>query len=178
MTQLTDRPDRYGLVSRVLHWGMAAMFAAQFLSAWAHWALPREDALRGILWSWHFDLGMTLFILVLLRGAWGLANLARRPSHSGLMGQATAIGHLAIYALMVIVPLVRIVAGAGGEHGLHYLGLQIFPARETPIAWTQAVAEWHGEMGWILAVLVLGHIAVAVLWHRVVRHDDVLSRMA
>lgn len=178
MTQLTDRPDRYGLVTRMLHWGMAALFAAQFLSAWAHWALPRGNDLRGMLWSYHTDLGMTLFLLVLLRGAWGLANMRHRPSETGLAGQAAVAGHLALYALMVVVPLMRIVAAAGGTRGFSYLGMPIFAARETEIAWTQAVAEWHGEMGWLLALLVLGHIAVAVLWHRVVRHDDVLSRMA
>ena len=41
MTSITDSPDRYGLVSRFFHWGMAALFAAQFASAAAHWALPR-----------------------------------------------------------------------------------------------------------------------------------------
>ena len=51
MTQLIDRPDRYGLVTRLFHWGMAALFAAQFASAAAHWALPRENPLRETLWT-------------------------------------------------------------------------------------------------------------------------------
>ena len=178
MTNLTDSPDRYGLVSRAFHWGMAALFAAQFLSAAAHWALAKESTLRDALWSYHVNLGTTLFLLVLLRGVWGLLNLKKRPGHSGLMGKAAAAGHIALYALMVIVPAVRLIAAAGGKRGLSYFGIEIFPARETAIAWTQSAAEWHGEMGWILAVLVLGHIAIAVVWHRLIKRDDVLSHMA
>ena len=178
MTHLLDRPDRFGTVSRTFHWGMAALFALQFLSAGARWALPRENALRETLWSYHQTLGMTLFLLVLLRGAWGLYNLRARPGHGGLVGRAAVAGHAAIYALMIFVPAVRILAAAGGTRGLSYLGLQIVPPRETAIAWTQPLAEWHGEAGWILAALVLGHIAMAVGWHRMVKRDGVLSRMA
>lgn len=175
---LTDQPDRYGSVSRALHWGMAALFVAQFVSAAAHWALPRENALREALWSYHSTLGVTLFLLVIVRGAWGLMNLSRRPTHEGLMGRAAKAGHAALYALMVIVPLMRLIAAAGSKRGLNYLGLEIFPAREAEVAWMQAAAELHGELGWVLALLVLGHIAVAVVWHHMVQRDDTLRRMA
>lgn len=178
MGNLSDRPDRFGPVSRSLHWSMAALFALQFLSAAGHWALPRESAVRETLWSYHVDLGVTLFLLVLLRGAWGLWNLRQRPRHSGLSGRAATAGHAALYALMVIVPAVKVLAAAGGTRGLSYLGLSIFPARETAIAWAQVAAGWHGAMGWTLAALVLGHIVMALGWHRFIRRDDVLSRMA
>lgn len=178
MTKFIDSPDRYGLVSRVLHWGMAALFAAQFLSAAAHWALPRENALRETLWSYHVNLGVTLFLLVLLRGVWGLLNLSRRPTESGLMGYAANAGHAGLYALMVIVPLIKIIGSSGGTRGFSYLGIEIFPARDVAIAWTKSISEWHGTLGWILAVLVIGHIAAAILWHQVIKRDDVLKRMA
>lgn len=157
---------------------MAALFAAQFLSAGAHLSLPRENALRETLWSYHTTLGMTLLLLVLLRGLWGLANIPRRPPHHGNVGRAAVAGHVALYALMVVVPLVRLIAAAGSTRGFSYLGIQVFPAREVDVAWMQVAAEWHGEMGWLLALLVLGHIAMAMFWHRLVRNDGVLDRMA
>lgn len=178
MTRLTDTPDRFGAITRFLHWGMALLFAAQFLSAAAHWALPRENAIRETLWSYHYTLGTTLFLLVLLRGAWGLANLPRRPAHSGRVGQAAVAGHAALYALMVVVPATRLLAAAGSDRGFSYLGLQIFAPHETEIAWMQAPSELHGELGWVLALLVLGHIAMAVIWHRLIQRDGTLQRMA
>lgn len=178
MLHLSDKPDRFGLVSRVFHWGMAALFAVQFSSAAAHWALPRYNVLRETLWSYHIDLGLTLFLLVLLRGAWGLWNLRQRPASSSLTGQAATAGHAALYLLMAIVPALKILAAAGGTRGLGFLGLTLFPARETVVAWTQVATEWHGVMGWMLATLVMGHMVMAVGWHRLIKRDDVLRRMA
>jgi len=178
MATLSDSPMRYGVISRVLHWGMAALFAAQFLSAAAHWALPRENALREALWSYHSDLGATLFLLVMVRGIWGLVNIPNRPKHSGTMGLAATAGHIGLYGLMVIVPASRILAAAGGTRGYSYLGFEIFAPNDTKIAWTQVAAEWHGEMGWILALLVLGHITFAVVYHKLIRKDGVYQRMA
>ncbi len=178
MTRLTDNPDRYGLVSRMFHWSMAALFAMQFLSAVAHWALPRENSLRETLWSYHTDIGVTLLLLVLLRGAWGLWNLGNRPAEAGPMGSAAKAGHAGLYALMVIVPAIKIIGSAGGTRGFSYLGFQIFLARDTAVMWTEKIAEWHATLGWILAVLVLGHISAAVIWHRLIKRDGVLKRMA
>lgn len=178
LADIWDRTDRYGLVTRTLHWGMAVLFVAQFLAAAARLLLPRENAVREALWSYHPTLGMTLFLLVLIRGMWGLANLPRRPPHSGALGRAAVAGHVAIYALMIVVPATRILAAAGSERGLAYLGMVIVPPREAEIAWTQIPAEWHGEMGWMLALLVLGHIAMATIWHQAIQRDGTLKRMA
>lgn len=178
MTELADSPVRFGQISRGFHWSMAALFALQFLSAAAHWALPRENALRDTLWGYHVNLGITLFVLVLLRGAWGLLNLGNRPTHSGRMGQMATAGHAVLYALMVIVPAVKIIAAVGGTRGFSYFGIPVIAPRETAIAWTQAAAEWHGQMGWALAALVLGHIVMAIGWHRFIKRDDVFQRMA
>lgn len=177
MARFLDNPERYGTVTRSLHWGMAVLFLFQFIAAAAHWALPEENVVREALWSYHPDLGITLFLLVLVRGLWGLFNVAERPSHPGRLGRAAVIGHLALYALMVVVPAVRILASAGSDRGLVYLGVTIVPARETEIAWMQVPAEWHGEMGWILALLVLGHVAMATIWHHLIQRDNVLRRM-
>lgn len=178
MSDLCDRPERYGVISRALHWGMAALFLLQFASAAARWGLPRENGLREALWSYHVPLGITLFILVLLRGVWGLINLNRRPSHAGTMGQMAKSGHAVLYGLMILIPGVRILAAAGSERGLSYLGMTIFTPREAEIPWTQVAAEWHGEMGWILLLVILGHITMAVGWHHLVQRDATLTRMA
>jgi len=162
----------------MFHWGMALLFAAQFLSAAAHWALPRENALRSTLWSYHTNLGATLFLLVLLRGVWGLINLSRRPKSVGAAGQLAKAGHLALYGLMVLVPSFKLLSMAGGTRGFSYFGMQVFTPRTTEVAWMQWLGDWHGELGWVLALLVLGHIGAALIWHRLIQRDDILDRMA
>lgn len=175
---LADQPTRYGPVTRALHWGMALLFAAQFASAATHFFLPRENELRQTLWSYHTDLGVTLFVLILLRGVWGLMNLSKRPPlHGGLIGRAALAGHTLLYVLMVAVPASRILAAAGGTRGLSWFGLPVIPARETEIAWLDSLSEWHGEMGWLLAFTIIGHIAMALVWHTAMKRDGTLRRM-
>lgn len=101
-------------------------------------------------------LGTTLFPVALLRGVWGLANIVKRPPNPASSGLPPWSGT--------------------GEFS--YLGIHIYPAREVEVAWMQAAAEWHGEMGRLLALLVLGHIAMALVWHHTVRKYGVLKRMA
>ncbi|WP_171180441.1 cytochrome b [Ruegeria sp. HKCCD8929] len=177
MSRPADRPETYDRVTRALHWGMAALLAAQFLSAAAHWGLPRGHIMWRILWSYHLPLGIALFFLVLVRGVWGLANMSRRPRHSGVMGRVAVTGHIILYTLMVVVPAVRILAAAGNKKGFNLLGISVFPDREEHVTWMRAPADWHGEMGWILGLLVAGHIAIALIWHQWIRRDDTLKRM-
>ena len=75
-----DTPERYGRVSRGFHWVMAALFAWQFTGALLYVTIG-DAALTRLIGGSHFTLGFTLFVLVLLRGVWGLANLHRRPAH-------------------------------------------------------------------------------------------------
>lgn len=114
---------------------------------------------------------------MLLRGIWGLVNINRRPSHAGLAGKAANTGHIAIYLLMIVVPGVRLLASAGGNRGLSFHGLLIFPPQPPEIPWTQIAAEWHDELGWVWALLVLGHIAIAVGWHHLIKRDASLQKM-
>ncbi|TXN01604.1 cytochrome b, partial [Methylobacterium sp. WL103] len=87
MARWLDTPERYGPVSRGFHWLMAALFAWQFTGALLYVGIG-DTALTRFVGSSHFTLGFTLFVLVLLRGAWGLANLRRRPPHPGRAGRA------------------------------------------------------------------------------------------
>lgn len=71
-------------------------------------------------------------------------NISKRPHQSGRIGRAAVAGHVAIYALMVTVPAVRILAASGSTRGFTYLGFQIFPARDAEVAWMHAAAKWAG----------------------------------
>ena len=89
----TDSPAGYGIVSRTLHWLMAACFAWHFAGALLYVTVP-EAGVTKFVGSTHFTMGFTLLVLVLLRGAWGLLNIRRRPPHPGRLGRLATMGHL------------------------------------------------------------------------------------
>lgn len=177
-SRLWDSPSGYGAITRALHWGMAALFAWQFAGAVLR-VLAEDSAIEGFFWSTHFTLGFTLWLLVLVRGAWGLANLHRRPKHAGapLTALAAKLGHLALYGLMVLVPSLAILRAVGGTRGFSVYGIRLAaPGGEAISALTAPGAALHGPLGWALLALILGHVAMA-LWHARVRRDPTLERM-
>ena len=104
-----DTPARYGRISRWLHWGMALLFAWQFIGMGLRLALGRTPLVTFFVSS-HASVGLLLLLLVLVRGAWGLFNQGHRPpAEAGLIGVAARAGHAALYLLMLVVPLIALV---------------------------------------------------------------------
>ena len=176
MLDWLDTPERYGRISRSFHWLMAVLFAWHFAGALLYVGTG-DTALTRFVGASHFTMGFTLFVLVLLRGAWGLANLSRRPPHPGRRGRAAVIGHAAIYGLMVVVPGIALMRQYGSGKAFSPYGIPVMPERADKIAWMMMPADrLHYWLGFTLLAVVLGHMAMAVL-HRVLWKEDVLVRM-
>ena len=171
-----DTPQRYGRVSRAFHWLMAALFAWQFAGALLYVTIGDKAVTRFVGGS-HFTLGFTLFVLVLFRGIWGLANIRRRPIHDGRLGRAATFGHGLIYALMVVIPSLALLRQYGSGKPFTPYGLPLMPGRDDKIAWMMIPADLlHYWLGFTLMIVVLGHAAMAMV-HRLRWKDDVLARM-
>ena len=76
---MMDTPARYGIVSRLFHWVMVVLLAWQFTTALLR-VFAEDTAVEGFFWSTHYTVGFTLFLLVILRGLWGLCLLYTSPS--------------------------------------------------------------------------------------------------
>lgn len=179
--QLLDSHDRYGTVSRFLHWAVAALILWQLLGMVLKGALGRESALAGVFVGMHGSLGFVIFVLVLARAGWALINLGRRPSYgAGPAGIAAKAGHLALYVLMLLVPGIALIRAYGSERAYQVFGYELFPARPEgqAIEWMVNLGgSWHGFLGWAMAALILGHIAMAIIHARLLR-DNTIERMA
>ncbi|MGB3393764.1 MAG: cytochrome b/b6 domain-containing protein [Stenotrophomonas sp.] len=72
-----DTPERYGTLSRLLHWGMALLVVWQGLKFFdridegEHWVGQN-------LVPWHISVGTLLLLLIVLRILWTLRNRRRR----------------------------------------------------------------------------------------------------
>ncbi|WP_237181113.1 cytochrome b [Roseomonas haemaphysalidis] len=174
-----DTPARFGLISRLLHWGMAGLFAWQFAGMGVRLLVGRSPVTAFMVGS-HAPMGTLLLLLVLLRGAWGLANAGRRPPHGGsTVGRLAMLGHAALYGLMLVVPCLALLRAAGSGRGFSPFGIPLFaPFSGGPVGWMVAPANAaHGVLAWTLLALVAGHVAMVVV-HRRLWRDDVLARMA
>lgn len=173
-----DTDGKYGLVTRALHWGMALLFVWQFTGMALRLILGRTPLMEFWVGS-HATVGVLLLGLVLLRILWMGRNRNRRPPHHrGLAGRLSLIGHGALYALMVLVPIFGLTHALSSGRPLRLFGVQILEAGQQRIEFLFAIADrLHSPLAWTLLVLIFGHAAMALVHHFVWR-DDTLKRMA
>lgn len=172
---LSDSADRYGVVSRTLHWGMALLILWQFLSAGAH-LLLEDTAVEAFFWASHKPLGLLLFALMFIRITWAVRNLSRRPQS---VSSAASAGHLGLYALLVIVPGLALARQYGSGKPFEPFGIPIFSGFEgEEISWMVAPGNLlHSWLGWLLLAMIAGHIFMVAQHRRSSTHTDVLPRM-
>ncbi len=172
-----DDAHRYGLITRALHWAMAAVFAWQFAGMIAKVTVGRTPATAVLVGS-HAGVGTILMVLIVLRLAWAWYGRRHRPPHSrDLIGRAAVAGHVALYVLMFAVPLLALLRTYGSGRAFAPFGIPLMDASER-IEWMMAPANAvHGFLGWTMLALIVGHIGMVIV-HRVVWRDGVLERMA
>lgn len=174
---LRDSPERYGTVSRILHWGMAALLAWQFAGMALRMILGRVPLMA--FWvGTHVSVGTLLLLLVLLRAAWALAQRRRRPQYpAGPAGRLAGAGHLLLYALMIAIPALALLRQFGSGRGVTLFGIEVQRAGGEPVPWMTAPANLlHGNLAWLLLALIVGHVLMALI-HRYLWKDDTLARM-
>lgn len=176
--QLRDTPERWGTITQLLHWGVAALVFALVALGWIAHLAPLTPA-KITLFYWHKSLGMFALALVLVRLGWRIGN--RPPPlpgdlsrHQRVLARGT---HLALYTLIIAAPLSGwLIDSASG------IPFQIFwtlplPAISPVSAGLEHLFELiHLAVFCALALLVVGHIGAA-LRHQFILRDGVLARM-
>lgn len=172
-----DTNEVYGRITRLLHWSIAALLLWQFVGMGLRLIFGRQPLVSFFVGS-HQQVGTVLFVLIVLRVVWALMNRGNRPHHgAGLIGLGAKLGHLSLYALMVVVSSVAILRAYGNTRSFAPFGFEIFPAQSEEISWMSDLAgALHGELAWVLAVLILGHI-VMVGVHEAMWKDGTLAKM-
>ena len=174
------RPDFDGLTIG-LHWATVLLVLAQFASAWLHaLAEARESDLTPVLLQIHRSFGVTIWVVTALRLAWRLTNarLPPFPTHMTKLHRAMVkLSEYGLYALLLGQPATGLLTTLLDDRPFD-LFLWRFPPLMPGNEMLQAAFYFSHELGaWALAALALGHAAVALFHHFVLR-DDVLECMA
>jgi cytochrome b561 len=127
----------------------------------------------------HEPLGVTILFLVVLRlivrwrrGAPPLPADLPEP-----MRLAAHLSHYALYALMIIMPLIGWSMLSAGNIPLVVFGVPV-PSLLAPNPPLHSLLRaWHGYLAFAFFALILMHLAAA-LFHGLIRRDGVFSSMA
>ncbi len=169
---------RYTTVAISLHWLIALLiFAGWGLGTYMHDLPLSPDKLR--YFSWHKWIGVTVFLLAVVRVGWLATHPAPRLSSSIPRWQARTarVTHFALYLFMFIVPLSGWLMSSAKGVPTVYFGVLPMPdliAKDKALG--KILEEVHEVFAYGLAFLVALHIAAA-LKHHFVDRDGLLARM-
>jgi cytochrome b561 len=174
MTMPQNRP--FPLVSRILHWTMAAMIlAVLFIGIGMISSVSEYHRLVSI----HKPLGMLILILVAIRLVNRLLD-PPPPLPSGMPGwqRVAALGsHVVLYALMFAVPLVGWAMLSAARYPIVLYGpLQLPPIAPQSPSLFAVLRETHTVLALLLFVTFLLHLSAALM-HALIFRDDVFPSM-
>lgn len=171
--------DGYGLVAVVLHWLVAVVVVGLFaLGLWMveliyydPWYRRATDVHKGV--------GILLFLLMLARLGWRLANPRPAPesAHSRLKRVASAITHVLLYVLLFAVMTAGYLISTADGRAIDVFGLFSVPAS---IAGLPGQADIAGDVHLALAIALItlaGIHTLAALKHHFIDRDRTLARM-
>ena len=165
----------YSRISIALHWLMLILLAAVFACIELRENYPRGSDIREALKTWHFMLGLSVFVLVWIRliARWRTPWRAADPGW--IRWPATAV-HIALYAGMITLPLLGwLILSAEGET-IPFFGLSLPPLVAPDEALAGRIEDLHktiGELGYWL----IGLHAAAALFHHFVLRNGAFRRM-
>ncbi|WP_370644659.1 cytochrome b [Methylorubrum sp. B1-46] len=170
-------PTHFNAPARLLHWSMAVLILAMlFIGV----AMVTSLADYGRLVALHRPLGLLILLLAVLR----LANRWRRsppPLPTDLppwQRRAAQASHIALYGLMLAMPLVGWAMLSAGRLPVAVVGPLVLPPilPQSPMlyAWLRGL---HTVLAYGLFGLIVAHLGAALL-HGLIRQDGVFASMA
>lgn len=170
--------NRYRLLSMGLHWFMLFLLAAVYICMEVSEAFPKGSDIRSELRTWHYMLGLSVFVLAWLRL---VINLWTRsppvaPAPPLWQSQLARLVQAGLYLLMIGMPLAGwLVLSARGQP-IPFFGLQLpalMAGNKDAADWIKKVHEAGATVGYFL----VGLHAVAALYHHYILRDNTLIRM-
>lgn len=174
---LRNTPDSFGLITRIIHWTMALLIIGML--ALGLRISGMEPGLANLwLYGLHKSIGLIILSLVVIRIGWHAISPPPAPTGppSAWSQRLARFSHLAIYALLIVIPLSGWAASsASGLDVMLFDRWVIPPIAPVSEAWENAGWAVHGIATKLLIGLLLLHVAGAL--KREMEGDGTLTRM-
>lgn len=168
-----DRGLRYKPIVVAIHWLTAALIVTQVWLGFTFHDLPKGTPERAELFTMHKTLGVTIFILALIRLAVRLINPPPPyPDELAKWERAFAVWtHRAFYFLIIALPLTGLAAVSKGGPSTELLGGFEIPTIPLP-----ELGEAHEILVYTTLALLVLHVAGA-LKHQFIDRGPSADRM-
>jgi cytochrome b561 len=176
--QLRNSTLRWGSIAQFLHWVIFALVITQLVLASIAEELPLGMRKLAVL-ARHKSVGITIFMLVLLRLAWRWMN-PTPPLPPGLKPYERVLArltHAGLYVLLLVMPVTGWIMSSARNFPVSWFSVLQLPDLVSPNQRLyRAMVQTHLALAWTLVALVVLHV-LAALKHHLILRDDVLRRM-
>lgn len=170
---------RYTGTAIGLHWAIALLMVAAFGLGMVMTDIPGFSPTKLRYYAWHKWLGVTVFILAVVRLSWRVTHpVPPLPATLPVWQRRASHGlHHLLYLLMFAVPLSGYAYSMAAGVPVVYLGVLPLPILMGPDeAWKAVLKLVHVSLNYSLAGLVGLHV-LAALKHQFVDRDGIVRRM-
>jgi cytochrome b561 len=177
--QLKNTTQAYGLISKSLHWLIAALILFLIGLGWFMVDLGYYDPRSQSSLHWHRSLGLLALLLALVALAW--RSVSRPPPYEQNLPRwqrvAASSAHGLLFLLMLLLPLSGyLISTSAGE------AIPLFSGIALPAFFniSQTLRDWAIDSHYYLAYGGLGLIvlhAAAALKHHFIDRDNTLKKM-
>jgi cytochrome b561 len=175
---LRNTTDRYGSLTIGLHWLMLLLLVAVYACINLSDAFPKGSELRDGLKTWHYTLGLCVFVLAGLRLAVNLTDRAPaiEPDPPEWQRVSARVVHVALYALMIGLPLIGWLLLSARGRPIPFFALELPALIGADRTLGRTIKDVHEAVA-TAGYFLIGMHAVAALFHHYVAGDDTLRRM-
>ena len=174
-----NESNRYGKVSRMLHWTIAILFISLIPMGIFASMIPEDTEYRNAYYVVHKTIGVTVFLLVIVRLIWN--RLSRRPSlDSALTSREEKLAHRAhntLYFMMLAIPITGFMMTSYHGYQTYFFFWEMQPLWEQ----SEIYQVWGGFHKYLLPYLiyiVLGAHILGALKHQFIdKHANAFKRM-
>jgi cytochrome b561 len=175
--QLFNSTTQYGLISKILHWSMAALIIVAIILIEIKDFYPKGSEPRELIKYWHIQFGLFVMFLVIARFTLKLKQNSLELIAQPFWQQSLVRGlHWLFYIMMFVLPFAGLLMSQAANKPAKLFGIPmpvfIEPNQET----AHFLKEIHETLGNIMIYLIIFHI-VAAFYHQWFKRDNILKRM-
>jgi len=176
---LKNSSEKYGTISKILHWSIAVLILTLIALGWYMTSLDYYHPWRYRTLSLHKSIGVVVFILFIIKILWMINSPTPKISRDLKKWERIAawIVHKFLFSIIFILPVTGYIISTSSGNSISFFGLFEIPpfikADDNIRDFSEEIHEITAYTG--LAIIIL-HIAAAFK-HHFKDKDDTLKKM-
>ena len=174
-----NEPQRYGRVSRLLHWTTAGLFLTLIPMGIFTSIIPEQTEYRNAYYVVHKTLGVTALLLLVIRLVWN--RISQRPALDSTLTsrerQLARFAHFMLYMMMLALPVTGFMMTSLHGYPTYFFAWELaplWPQSDSYILW----GAMHKYLLPYLLYIVLGaHILGTMKHHYIDKKANAFKRM-